>query len=67
MESILDRDLVSREKEMNLLVEQKKNTTDIIVVQLLVSAMFHMYLQYFLEDLHLWLGTWVPAAFYPVW
>lgn len=67
MESIWDQGLVSREKEMTLWVGRKKNTTDIITVQLLVSVMFHMYLQYFLEDLHLWLGTWVPAVFYPVW
>lgn len=43
MESIWDQGLVSREKEMNLWVVRKKNTTDIITVQLLVLVMFHKY------------------------
>ena len=43
MESILNQGLVSREKEMNLWVVRKKNTTDITTVQLLVLVMFHKY------------------------
>lgn len=43
MESIWDQGLVSREKEMNLWVGRKKNTTDILTVKLLVSAKFHKY------------------------